>query len=103
MTMTVMTEGLVRLRGAPAPARRVGPTRSVAMPVLAATALVVAAERFAHGDIVPELAAAGVLGVLLGTRVGTAIQHRSKAKTHKLVLVALLLVVAGIYFSGIGH
>ncbi len=71
--------------------------------MLAATALVVAAERFAHGDIVPELAAAGVLGVLLGTRVGTAIQHRSKAKTHKLVLVALLLVVAGIYFSGIGH
>ena len=39
MTMTVMTEGLVRLRGAPAPARRVGPARSVAMPALAATAV----------------------------------------------------------------
>lgn len=70
--------------------------------MLAATALVVAADRFSHGYIVPELAAAGVLGVLIGTQGGLYIQHRSKAKTHKMIMVALLLSVAGLYFSGIG-
>ena len=70
--------------------------------MLAATALIVAADRFAHGQIIPELAAAAVLGVLLGSQAGIAIQHRTKAKTHKLVLVALLLIVAAIYFLGIG-
>lgn len=70
--------------------------------MLAATALVVAANRFAHGAIIPELAAAAVLGVLAGTQVGTMLQHRSKAKTHKLVLVTLLVSVAALYFSGLG-
>ncbi len=70
--------------------------------MLAATALVVAADRFSHGYIVPELAAAAVLGVLLGTQGGLYVQHRSKAKTHKLIMVALLLSVAALYFSGIG-
>lgn len=71
--------------------------------MLGATALIIAADRFAHGEIIPELAAAAVLGVLAGTQVGTWFQHRTKAKTHKMTLVALLVVVATIYFTGIGH
>lgn len=70
--------------------------------MLGATALIVAADRFSHGQIIPQLAAAAVLGVLVGTQGGLYIQHRSKAKTHKLILVALLVSVAALYFSGIG-
>ncbi len=69
--------------------------------MLGATALIVAADRFAHGQIIPELAAAAVLGVLVGTQGGLYIQHRSKAKTHKVILVMLLLAVAALYFSGV--
>lgn len=69
--------------------------------MLGATALVVATERFRHGQVIPELAAAAVLGVLAGTQVGLYAQQRSKAKTHKLVMVSLLLSVAALYFSGI--
>jgi len=70
--------------------------------MLGATALIIAADRFAHGQIVPELAAAAVLGVLAGTQVGTYVQHRSKAKSHKITLVVLLVVVAALYFTGLG-
>jgi uncharacterized membrane protein YfcA len=69
--------------------------------MLGATALVVATERFRNGQVIPELAAAAVLGVLAGTQVGLYAQHRSKAKTHKLVMVGLLLSVAALYFTGI--
>lgn len=71
--------------------------------MLGATALIVAADRFSHGQIVPELAAAAVLGVLVGSRAGSWFQHRSKARTQKIGLIAILVVVAGIYLSGIGH
>ncbi len=71
--------------------------------MIGATALIIAADRFAHGYIIPELAAAGVLGVLLGTQIGAYIQHRSHAKTHKWIMVALLVSVAALYFSGVGH
>lgn len=67
--------------------------------MLAATALIIAADKFAHGHIIPELAAAAVLGVLGGTQIGLFVQQRSKAKTHKFVLVALLLVVAAMYLG----
>ncbi len=49
------------------------------------------------------LAGTAVLGVLLGTQVGVYVQHRSKAKTHKLVMVALLLGVAAIYLFRVGR
>jgi uncharacterized membrane protein YfcA len=71
--------------------------------MLGATALIVAADRYAHGEIIPDLAAAAVLGVLIGTQGGIWIQHRSRAKTHKLILVALLIVVAAIYGLGVGR
>lgn len=70
--------------------------------MLGATAFVVAADRFRHGEIIPELAAAAVLGVLLGTQAGVWAQHRFHPKTHKMVLVGLLLAVSALYFSGVG-
>ncbi len=70
--------------------------------MIGATALVLTIENFQKGNIVPELAAAAVLGVLLGTQVGVYLQHRSKAKTHKLVMVVLLLSVATMYLLRIG-
>lgn len=69
--------------------------------MLAATALIVAADRFSHGQIIPELAAAGVLGVLAGTQAGLWMQSRSKAKTHKIILAVLMFSVAALYFFGL--
>jgi hypothetical protein len=70
--------------------------------MIGATALVLTIKNFRAGHIVPELAAATVLGVLMGTQVGMYAQHRSKAKTHKIVMVTLLLSVAGLYIFRIG-
>ncbi len=69
--------------------------------MLGATALIIAADRFSHGQIVPELAAAAVLGVLAGTQVGAWFQHRTKARTHKIALIVILVIVSAIYFSGV--
>lgn len=71
--------------------------------MIGATALVLTIENFSKGNVVPELAAAAVLGVLIGTQVGVYVQHRSRAKTHKLVMVALLLGVAAIYLFRVGR
>jgi uncharacterized membrane protein YfcA len=71
--------------------------------MIGATALVLTIENYRNGNVMPELAAAAVLGVLLGTQVGVYVQHRSKAKTHKLVMVALLLGVAAIYLFRVGR
>ena len=70
--------------------------------MIGATALVLTIENFRAGHIVPELAATTVLGVLVGTQVGVYVQHRSKAKTHKIVMVTLLLSVAALYLFRIG-
>jgi uncharacterized membrane protein YfcA len=80
------------------PIRAAAATSSI---MLGVTALVVATERFRNGQVNLELAAAAVLGVVVGTQVGLFIQRRSKAKTHKLVMVGLLLAVASLYLSGL--
>ena len=71
--------------------------------MLGATAFVVASDRFRHGEIIPHLAAAAVLGVLAGTQAGVWAQNRFHPKTHKLVMVTLLLSVAALYFSGVSR
>ena len=71
--------------------------------MIGATALVLTIENFKAGNIIPELAAAAVLGVLLGTQVGMFVQQRTKAKTHKTVMVVLLLSVAAMYLFRIGR
>jgi hypothetical protein len=66
--------------------------------MIAATAVVGAINYFIRGDIIPELAAAAVLGVLAGSRVGFAIGARSKAKGLKLLMAVVLAAVAVIYY-----
>jgi uncharacterized membrane protein YfcA len=66
--------------------------------MIAATAVVGAINYFIRGDIIPELAAAAVLGVLAGSRVGFAISARSKARSLKLLMAAVLAAVAVIYY-----
>jgi uncharacterized membrane protein YfcA len=70
--------------------------------MLGATALVVTIAKFRQGAIVPELAAAAVLGVLGGTQAGLWAQHRFHPRTHKLVMIGLLLTVATLYLTGVG-
>jgi uncharacterized membrane protein YfcA len=67
--------------------------------MIGATAVVGAINYFIRGDIVPELAGAAVLGVLLGSRVGFAIGARSKARGLKLLMAGVLAAVAIIYFA----
>jgi hypothetical protein len=66
--------------------------------MIAATAVIGAINYFIRGDVVPEFAAAAVLGVLLGSRFGFAISARSDARAHKLLMAAVLVTVAVIYF-----
>jgi hypothetical protein len=66
--------------------------------MIAATAVVGAINYFIRGDIVPQLAAAAVLGVLAGSRVGFAVGARSNARALKLLMASVLAAVAVIYF-----
>jgi uncharacterized membrane protein YfcA len=66
--------------------------------MLGVTALVIAAHAYQRGQVVPELAAAAVLGVLVGTQLGIRLGVGVRAKTQKLILVALVLAVATVYF-----
>jgi uncharacterized membrane protein YfcA len=52
---------------------------------------------YVRGDIVPPLAAAAVLGVLAGTRVGLIFAGRARAKRLKLLMSAVLIAVSAIY------
>lgn len=54
---------------------------------------------WAHGEIVPPLAAGGVLGVLVGSRVGIQLVTRLQVRWLKLLMVAILLAVAALMFS----
>ncbi len=52
---------------------------------------------YLRGDIQPPLAAAAVLGVLAGSRVGFEISHRTNARGLKALMAGVLFAVAGIY------
>jgi uncharacterized membrane protein YfcA len=66
--------------------------------MIGATAVVGSINYFVRGDIVPELAAAATLGVLLGSRGGEAIADRSGVRALKLLMAAVMAAVAIIYF-----
>jgi hypothetical protein len=66
--------------------------------MLGATAMIGAIDAFWRGQIVPALAAAAVLGVLAGSRVGFHVAGRSAARSHKVLMIVVLLSVAAIYF-----
>lgn len=49
---------------------------------------------YAAGDVIPELAAAAVVGVMVGSRVGFVVGDRVRARWLKLLLAVILLAVA---------
>ncbi len=62
--------------------------------MIGVTASVGAMIYFWHGQVVPSIAAAAVLGVLAGSRAGFAIGARARAKWLKLLMAVVLLVVS---------
>lgn len=71
--------------------------------MIAATAVVGAINYFVRGDIVPHLAAAAVIGVLAGSRIGAALAERSRARDLKLLMAGVLAAVATVYFLRAGR
>jgi uncharacterized membrane protein YfcA len=65
--------------------------------MIGATAVVGSMNYFVRGDVIPHLAAAAAVGVLLGSRIGTVIGARSRAKVLKLLMAAVLAIVALLY------
>ncbi len=53
---------------------------------------------YAHGEVVPALAAAAVLGVQVGTRAGLSIGGRTDAKWLRLLMIVMLFVFAVLMF-----
>ncbi len=66
--------------------------------MIGVTATVGAFIYFWHGDVVPAIAAAAVLGVLAGSRLGFAIGARARAKWLKLLMAVVLFVVSILMF-----
>ncbi len=54
--------------------------------------------QYAHGFIHPPLAAAAVLGVLIGSRGGLWLGGRAKARWLKLLMAGVLAMVSAVYF-----
>lgn len=52
---------------------------------------------YLRGDVIPQYAAATVLGVLAGGRFGIALMPRVNARSLKLMMIAMLLIVAAVY------
>jgi hypothetical protein len=65
----------------------IGVTATAALPIY-----------YAHGDLVPHLAAGAVLGVLIGSRLALRWGERSRAKWLKLLMAGVLLLVSGLMF-----
>ncbi len=64
--------------------------------MIGVTASVGAFIYFWRGHIVPAVAAATVLGVLAGSRVGFYVGERARAKWLKLLMAVVLFVVAAL-------
>jgi uncharacterized membrane protein YfcA len=67
--------------------------------MIGVTAVSTAPIYYAHGVIVPELAAAAIVGVLVGSSGGVGFAMRIKARRQKSVLVAVLLLVSLVMFA----
>jgi len=57
---------------------------------------------YARGDVVPHFAAATVLGVLAGGRLGIWMAARARARWLKLAMIAMLVLVALVYLIKAG-
>jgi uncharacterized membrane protein YfcA len=67
--------------------------------MIGVTAAASAPQYFARGDINPPVAAAAVLGVLLGSRVGSLAVGRVPVKWLKLLMALVLVAVSILYFK----
>jgi uncharacterized membrane protein YfcA len=77
------------------PIRAAAATSSLMIGVTAVASVPI---QYAHGYVKPPLAAAAVLGVLLGSRAGLLLGGRARSKWLKALLAAVLILVSGIYF-----
>jgi uncharacterized membrane protein YfcA len=66
--------------------------------MIGVTALASVPIQFAHGYIHPPLAAAAVLGVLMGSRAGLWFGGRAKSRSVKILMAAVLVTVSMLYF-----
>jgi uncharacterized protein len=66
--------------------------------MIGVTALASVPIQYAHGFIHPPLAAAAVLGVLVGSRAGLWFGGRAKARSVKLLMALVLALVSVVYF-----
>jgi uncharacterized membrane protein YfcA len=78
------------------PLRAAAATSAFMIGVTAAAALPI---YYARGDLVPHLAAATVLGVLVGSATGLTFGERARAKWLKMLMAAVLLLVSGMMIS----
>jgi uncharacterized membrane protein YfcA len=58
---------------------------------------------YLRGDVVPQYAAATVLGVLAGGRAGIALMPRVQARGLKVMMIAMLVIVAIVYLVKAGR
>jgi len=55
--------------------------------------------QYANGYVSPPLAAAAVLGVLIGSRAGLWFGGRARSKWLKLLMALILMLVSAYYFK----
>ncbi len=67
--------------------------------MIGVTAAASAPQYFARGEINPPVAAAAVLGVLLGSRAGLLFGARARVKWLKLLMAVVLAAVSILYFK----
>ncbi len=67
--------------------------------MIGVTAAASAPQYFARGEINPPVAAAAVLGVLLGSRAGLLFGARARVKWLKLLMAVVLAAVSVLYFK----
>ena len=77
------------------PIRAAAATSSLMIGVTAVASVPI---QYAHGYVKPPLAAAAVLGVLVGSRVGLWCGGRARSKWLKILMAAVLTLVSLIYF-----
>jgi uncharacterized membrane protein YfcA len=77
------------------PIRAAAATSSLMIGVTAVASVPI---QYAHGYVKPPLAAAAVLGVLIGSRAGLLLGGRARSKWLKALLAAVLILVSVIYF-----
>jgi uncharacterized membrane protein YfcA len=66
--------------------------------MIGVTAAASAPQYFVRGEINPPVAAAAVLGVLLGSRAGLLAGARAKVRWLKLLMAVILALVSVLYF-----